>query len=77
MVTYDNYYGINQTKEPTKYRIIKEKNIDVMLKYLAGFGEMELASADYEYCARTYLMSIGMTESDIDALTARLVGDQT
>ena len=74
MVTYDNYYGINLTTEPTKYRIIKEKNIDVMLRYITGDGTADLTTADYASCARAYLLSIGMTAEDVDALTARLVG---
>jgi len=73
MITYDNYYGINKQSDPTKYRIIKEKYIDVMLAYVAGFGNAEIKTADYASCARAYLLAIGMTEADIDALTARFV----
>lgn len=54
MVTYDNYYGINKESEPTKYRIIKEKYIDVMLGYLAEFGSGDAKAIDYADCARNY-----------------------
>lgn len=72
MVTYDNYYGINQTTEPTKYRIIKEKYIDVMLRYITGDGDVDITTADYAQYAHQYLLSIGMAEADLNALTSRL-----
>lgn len=73
MITYDNYYGINKTTEPTKYRIIKEKYVDVMLEYVSSFGNAEKETANYAVCARNYLVSIGMAEADINALVSRLV----
>lgn len=74
MVTYDNYYSINQDSVPTKYRIIKEKYIDTMLRYVAGFGSADdIETADFAHCAREYLLAIGMAEADIDALTSRLI----
>lgn len=74
MVTYDNYYGINQTSEPTKYGIIKEKYVDVMLRYIAGDGDVDITTVDYATAVKAYLLSIGMAEADIDALKERLVG---
>ena len=73
MITYDNYYSINQTSEPSKYNIIKEKYIDVMLKYVTGDGNVDITTADYNRYAREYLLSIGMSVADIDALQNRLV----
>ena len=73
MVTYDNYYGINQTSEPTKYGIIKEKYVDVMLRYIAGDGDVDITTVDYATAVKAYLLSIGMAEADIDALKARLI----
>ena len=74
MVPYDNYYLINQASDPDKYRIIKEKYIDTMLRYVAGFGSSDnIETADYALCAREYLLAIGMEEADIKALIDRLV----
>jgi len=76
MITYYNYYGIDQNTEPTKYRIIKEKYIEVMLHYITGDGDVDITTADYAYYARQYLRGIGMSEDAVDALTANLVNPQ-
>lgn len=73
MLTYDNYYGINQTSEPTKYRIIKGKYFDVMLRYIIGDSTVDITTADYSFYAREFVLSIGMDAADVNALTARLV----
>ncbi len=74
MLTYDNYYGINETGDPTRYKTIKEKNIDEMLQYIAGFGQAEeVTTADLAHCANEYLLSIGMKADDLDALKAKLI----
>ena len=75
MVTYNNYYSINQESDPGKYKIIKEKYIDTMLRYIAGFGLSfdDFETVDYAYCTKKYLLAIGMQEADINALTDRLV----
>lgn len=36
MVTYDNYYKINQEKDPERYRLILEQNLDAMVKFIAN-----------------------------------------
>ena len=67
MITYDNYYGINKTSDPDKYDVIKDKQIDTMLRYVAGEGT-DITKADYSACIKQYLLRIGMAQADIDAL---------
>lgn len=68
MVTYDNYYGINKTSDPDKYDVIKDKQIDTMLRYVTGDNGADITKADYSACIKNYLLRIGMAQSDIDAL---------
>ena len=73
MITYDNYYGINLTSDPDKYQIIKEKNIDTMLRYVTGDNGVDIKTADYAQYCKAYLLKIGMTQSAIDALENNFV----
>ena len=71
MLTYDNYYRINETKEPLKYRIIKEQNIDDMLRFLVHDGS-DIETADLSVYARGYLNSAGMSDEQIDRFLERI-----
>ncbi len=71
MKTYDNYYHITQASDPSKYAVIKEKNIDSMLRVIAG-EQAELAAVDYAESARQYLAGLGMSEEALSALHAGL-----
>ena len=71
MLTYDNYYKINQEKEPGKYKTIKEKNIDAMLSFLVNDGT-DITTADLSYYARGYLKEAGMTDEQIDKFLSRV-----
>ena len=73
MITYDNYYNVNKSDEPEKYDILKRKNIDVMLKYITGDNGVDIINADYAYYAEEYLLSIGMSSSDVDLLKTRFI----
>ena len=68
MVTYDNYYGVAEGTD--KYNAIAESNIIASLK--AAYGTDDLTKANLSECARNYLLSIGMTDAEIDALIERL-----
>ncbi|MBQ1534748.1 MAG: tyrosine-protein phosphatase [Erysipelotrichaceae bacterium] len=71
MLTYDNYYKINETKEPLKYRIIKEQNIDEMLRFLVYDGS-DIETADLSFYARGYLENAGMSQEQIDLFLERI-----
>ena len=65
MVTYDNYYEINEIKDPAKYKTIKEKNIDAMLHFIVSDGS-DIDSVDLSIYARAYLKEAGMTDKQLD-----------
>lgn len=67
MLTYDNYYEINQTKDPAKYQTIKEKNVDAMLKFILRDQNADLETADLASNAKDYLEWAGMSEEQIAA----------
>ena len=71
MVTYDNYYEINEEKDPGKYKTIKEKNIDAMLSFLVYDGE-DITAADLSEYARGYLKEAGMTDEQLDKFVSKI-----
>ena len=71
MLTYDNYYEINQARDPSKYKTIKEKNIDAMLSFIVYDGS-DITSADLSFYAREYLKDAGMTDEQIDSFLDRI-----
>ena len=76
MITYDNYYQVNISNNPTKYNILKEKYIDEMLKWFIGNNDIDLRTVDYGYYAKEYLKRIGLNEDEITALINKIVKDE-
>ncbi|MBO4819051.1 MAG: tyrosine-protein phosphatase [Firmicutes bacterium] len=72
MITYDNYYEINEEKDKVKYDLILEKNLIPMMYTVVGDESQDLKTIDLSAYARAYLTDIGMTPSQIDALLARI-----
>lgn len=68
MVTYFNYYGVQPGTE--QYDVIANSNIRKSLA--AAFGLETIDGADLEAAAGAYLLSIGMTQEEIDAVKANL-----
>ena len=70
-VTYHNYYGIE--KGSNKYEVIKSLHIDEMIRYVFGFDEnTNLLKANYHTPVNSYLLSIGLTQEEIDAIQVKL-----
>ena len=73
MFTYDNYYQLNATNGAERFNIVREQRLDSMLRHVLGVEKgADLASADLSAGARNYLKSAGMTDGQIDQLTAYL-----
>ena len=72
MLTYANYYRIDQTSDPDRYKTIVESVFDPMVAIL--IGDADPAKADLAAGAREYLLSGGMTEAQITALRQGLTG---
>ena len=68
MRTYINYYGIELGSE--KYDAIANSNIIKTLQ--KTFNVTDLATADLQECATAYFKSIGLTDTELAALTANL-----
>ena len=70
-ITYHNYYGIE--KGSNKYEVIKSLHIDEMIRYVFGFDEKtNLLTANYKTPVNSYLLSIGLTQDQIDTIQVKL-----
>ena len=70
-ITYHNYYGIE--KGSKKYDVIKSLHIDEMIRYVFGFQKTtNLLTANYRSQVNGYLLSIGLTQTQIDAIQTKL-----
>ena len=67
MLTYDNYYKINETKDPERYRLILEQNLDAMVKYIVSDENVDIKTADLSGYAREYLKRAEMSDEQIEA----------
>ena len=65
MLTYDNYYRINEKDDKEKYDTILGRNILAMLRFLEGEGS-DLQKDDLSVGAKNYLLKYGMTEEEIE-----------
>lgn len=72
MITYDNYYQINQQDDPKRFDTIARTNFDTMLEHLPGMEGADVKTADCAEPARAYLRMGGMTDEQIDALVDRI-----
>ena len=75
MITYDNYYGINLNTDKSKYDTIKNRNIDMFLRYISdndGNLNVDLTNINYEEAITKYLLKIGMKQEDINKLKTKL-----
>ena len=70
-ITYHNYYGIE--KDSKKYETIKELHIDAMIRYVFSFEKStNLLTANYHSKANAYLLSIGLTQEEINQVQTKL-----
>ena len=75
MLTYDNYYGININSDKERYEVIKEKNIDMMIRYMTGIGEdVDFDQISLVPYAFNLLVTMGMTDVQVTALQEKLTG---
>ena len=84
MITYDNYYSLTEASDKTAYDYIVELKFDDMVNYLLTFdstleakgdGTYDLAGVtpeNYAAAARNLLAKAGMSDDNLQALTALL-----
>ena len=75
MVTYYNYYKIDEESDPERYGVIADQMLVPMIEHMAGDPSVDAADAGagalQEY-AENYLKAGGMTEADLDILKAEI-----
>ena len=70
-ITYHNYYGIE--KGSNKYDVIKSLHIDEMIRYVFDFKKtVNLLGANYLNQVNDYLLAIGLTQEQINAVQTKL-----
>lgn len=68
MVTFYNYYGVSA--EESRYEVIANSNIVKTLQN--AFAEKDLINANLSDCAAAYMMRIGLSNSEIEAIKQNL-----
>ena len=76
MVTYFNYYGVDEESTPETYAAIVDVKFNDMVFYLEnleyGDDAEETENVDFAACARDYLRMGGMTDEQIDTLVGKI-----
>ena len=73
-ITYHNYYGIE--KGTNKYDVIKSMHIDEMIRFVFDYEKNTLLlGANFKSKANSYLLGIGLTQEQIDAVQTKLSKD--
>lgn len=76
LISYENFYGINETTAPGKYAIMVQVRFRDIPDWLAGAEEgSEFSGMTFEKQAVDYLLRAGMTETEIGTLTRYLCGE--
>lgn len=81
MVTYENYYGISESKDKEKYDAYVEYKVDDILGYIAksdssgGTVGLALNEIDWVNVMGRYLLNNGMTMEDMDNLYKNLMNE--
>ena len=70
MTTYYNYYKIDKRSE--KYDIIKNMNMDEMLRFITNDENTPLNEIDLVASAKSYLLNGGMSNDEINSLINKL-----
>lgn len=70
MITYDNYYQINENNQRERYDVTIEAVLDPMIKIMAGTED--ITSCDLAKGAEEFLLDAGMDEATVLLLRDRL-----
>ena len=72
MITYDNYYGINENQQRERYDVTIEAVLDPMIRIMAGTDDITFA--DLAKGAEEFLTGAGMDKETVSLLRDRLTG---
>ena len=73
MLTYYNYYRINETEDRDKYDTILHKNLDAMIRFIIGDEKIDIHESSLSIYAEKYLLKMGMSEDQLQAFKERLM----
>ena len=65
MITYRNYYHLDEKTDKDKYKIIIRDVLDPMMINTIGDGNAEIRTEDLSYLAEKYLLSIGLDSDTV------------
>lgn len=71
MFTYKNYYGID--KDDPRYKVIKERNVDAMLKFLVSDDTKDITNIKFSSYIESYLKSSGMTDEELNLFKSKIL----
>ena len=66
MVTYANYYEIDEQSDKPKYDVILDKNLNAMIRSIVNDDSVDIETADLSVYARKYLKDGGMSDEEIE-----------
>ena len=66
MLTYYNYYRIDQNNEKEKYDTILEKNLNAMIKSIVNDDSIDYKNCDLSVYAENYLLKMGMSKEELN-----------
>ena len=66
MLTYDNYYKINENSDPEKYYVILHRNLDVMIKTIINDDNIDFKNCDLSKYVQNYLLNNGMSIEELN-----------
>ena len=72
MITYDNYYKINESSDKERYDLIVRMNLDDLIETFTGLSGDKIKTEVLEGYARDYIRSCGLTDTDIDRIVSNL-----
>lgn len=68
MLSYDNYYHVNQTSDADKYKVIVREVLNPMIQAVVGDENVDIHTADLSGYAEKYLAGIGLSDDTIARL---------
>ena len=73
MITYNNYYGINENQQRDRYDVTVDAVLDPMIASMAGGDDYK--TCDLAERAKAFLLDAGMSEEQIALLKTKLTGN--
>lgn len=72
MITYDNYYKINRSRDKERYDLIVKMNLDDLIETFVGTKDVDIKTCPLDGFAQDYLRSCGLTDEEIGQMVSNL-----